>query len=151
MGCEVGCENSFFARNQCSSAAKLKMTFNVPLFYIYRSFEFQKEFSKGGNTIAAVCSSPCPSPTMREPPIIFFGHHFWPNFDSPIWREPEEPIFLSFQPQTSPARAPVQGPTSEPPRPEAVSPSAKPRPQNPSARRYLTRSAGRPLQKRARV
>ncbi|WJZ95318.1 hypothetical protein VitviT2T_014096 [Vitis vinifera] len=50
-----------------------------------------------------------------------------------------------------PQEAPVQGPTSEPPRPEAASPPAKPAPQNPPARPYLTRSGGRPLQKRARV
>ena len=50
-----------------------------------------------------------------------------------------------------PREAPVQGPTSEPPRPEAASPQVKPTPQNPPARRYLTRSGGRPLQKRARV
>ncbi|RVW82152.1 hypothetical protein CK203_050762 [Vitis vinifera] len=39
-----------------------------------------------------------------------------------------------------PREAPVQGPTSEPPRPEAASPPAKPAPQNPPARRYLTRA-----------
>ncbi|XP_010656736.1 anther-specific proline-rich protein APG-like [Vitis vinifera] len=50
-----------------------------------------------------------------------------------------------------PRGAPIQGPTSEPPRLEAVSPPAKPAPQNPPARRYLTRSGGHPLQKRARV
>ena len=50
-----------------------------------------------------------------------------------------------------PRGAPVQGPTSEPPRPKAVSPPAKPALQNPPARRYLTRSGGRPLQKRVRV
>nr|CAN63056.1 hypothetical protein VITISV_034231 [Vitis vinifera] len=47
--------------------------------------------------------------------------------------------------------APVQGPTSEPPRPEAASLPAKPAPQKPPARRYLTRSGGHPLQKKARV
>ncbi|XP_034680100.1 proline-rich receptor-like protein kinase PERK9 [Vitis riparia] len=56
--------------------------------------------------------------------------------------------------------APVQASTSEPPRPEAASPPAKLAPQKrpakpivqqPPARRYLTRSGGRPLQKRARV
>ena len=41
-----------------------------------------------------------------------------------------------------PRGAPIQGPTSEPPRLKAVSPPA---------RRYLTRSGGRPLQKKARV
>nr|CAN62324.1 hypothetical protein VITISV_018464 [Vitis vinifera] len=50
-----------------------------------------------------------------------------------------------------PRGVPVQGSTSEPPRPEVVSPPAKPAPKNPPARRYLTRSGGRPLQKRARV
>nr|CAN68417.1 hypothetical protein VITISV_016895 [Vitis vinifera] len=47
--------------------------------------------------------------------------------------------------------APVQGATSEPLRPKAVSLPAKPAPQNPPTRRYLTRSGGRPLQKKARV
>nr|CAN77355.1 hypothetical protein VITISV_003683 [Vitis vinifera] len=50
-----------------------------------------------------------------------------------------------------PREEPVPDPTSEPPRPKVVSPPAKPAPQKPSARRYLTRSGGRPLQKRARV
>ena len=45
----------------------------------------------------------------------------------------------------------VTDPTSKPPRPKAVSPPVKPAPQKPPARRYLTRSGGRPLQKRARV
>ncbi|XP_034690456.1 apidaecins type 73-like [Vitis riparia] len=60
----------------------------------------------------------------------------------------------------APREAPVQASTSEPPRPEVVSPPVKPTPkkrqakptlQTPPARRYLTRSGGRPLQKRARV
>nr|CAN83452.1 hypothetical protein VITISV_021236 [Vitis vinifera] len=50
-----------------------------------------------------------------------------------------------------PREAPIQGPTSEPPQPEAASPPAKPAPQNTPATRYLTRSGGRPLQKKARV
>ncbi|RVW87856.1 hypothetical protein CK203_039697 [Vitis vinifera] len=37
--------------------------------------------------------------------------------------------------------APVRDPTSEPPRPKAVSPPAKPAPQNPPVRRYLTRAS----------
>ncbi|KAL6319612.1 hypothetical protein AAG906_020689 [Vitis piasezkii] len=40
---------------------------------------------------STICSFPFPSPTTREPPIISSGHHFRPNFVSPIWREPEEP------------------------------------------------------------
>ncbi|RVW44222.1 hypothetical protein CK203_089460 [Vitis vinifera] len=52
-----------------------------------------------------------------------------------------------------PREASVQGPTSEPPRPEAASPQAKPArrkpqakpaPQNPLARRYLTRALSAP-------
>ena len=50
-----------------------------------------------------------------------------------------------------PREAPVQGPTFEPPRSKAASPSTNPAPQKPPTRRYLTRSGGRPLQKRARV
>ncbi|XP_034674428.1 vegetative cell wall protein gp1-like [Vitis riparia] len=59
-----------------------------------------------------------------------------------------------------PRKAPVQASTSEPPRPEVALPPPKPAPkkrsakpvvQTPPARRYLTRSGGRPLQKRARV
>ncbi|XP_019075414.1 proline-rich receptor-like protein kinase PERK2 [Vitis vinifera] len=50
-----------------------------------------------------------------------------------------------------PREEPVPDPTSEPPRPKAVSPPLKPAPPKPPARRYLTRSRGRPLQKRARV
>ncbi|XP_059593058.1 uncharacterized protein LOC132253830 [Vitis vinifera] len=50
-----------------------------------------------------------------------------------------------------PRGEPIPDPISEPPRPKAVSPSVKPASQKPPARRYLTRSGGRPLQKRARV
>ena len=48
-------------------------------------------------------------------------------------------------------KEPVPDPVSEPPQPRAVSPSVKPVPPKPPARRYLTRSGGRPLQKRPRV
>ena len=42
----MGCENSFMLRNRHSSA-KLKITFNIPLFfYKYRSFELRKGFRK---------------------------------------------------------------------------------------------------------
>ncbi|XP_034689114.1 extensin-like [Vitis riparia] len=60
----------------------------------------------------------------------------------------------------TPREAPVQASTSEPPRPKVAPPPVKPTPkkrqakptlQTPPARRYLTRSGGRPLQKRARV
>ncbi|XP_034694083.1 anther-specific proline-rich protein APG-like [Vitis riparia] len=60
----------------------------------------------------------------------------------------------------TPREAPVQASSSEPPRPEAVPPPAKPSPkknqakptlQTPPVRRYLTRSGGQPLRKRARV
>ena len=73
------------------SSAKLKMTFNIPLFFIYTGHLSCERVSKGGNAIAADCSSPCSSPTTCEPPIIFSGHHFRPNFDNPKWHEPEEP------------------------------------------------------------
>ena len=45
----------------------------------------------------------------------------------------------------------VPEPISEPPQPKVVSPPAKPAPPKPSVRRYLTRSGGRPLQKKARI
>ncbi|XP_034689129.1 extensin-like [Vitis riparia] len=60
----------------------------------------------------------------------------------------------------APCEVPVRASTSKPPRPEVASPLQKPAPkkrsakpvvQTPSARRYLTRSGARPLQKRARV
>nr|CAN67575.1 hypothetical protein VITISV_025809 [Vitis vinifera] len=50
-----------------------------------------------------------------------------------------------------PREEPVPDPIYEPPRPKAVSPPVEPAPPKPPARRYLTRSGGRPLQKRARV
>ncbi|XP_034672453.1 protein piccolo-like [Vitis riparia] len=61
--------------------------------------------------------------------------------------------------KSTPRETPVQASTFEPPRPEVVSPPEKPTPkkrqakptlQTPPTRRYLTRSGGRPLQKRAR-
>ncbi|RVW13735.1 hypothetical protein CK203_087202 [Vitis vinifera] len=48
-------------------------------------------------------------------------------------------------------KEPVSDPISEPPRPIAISPPVKPAPPKPPARHYLTRSGGRPLQKRPRV
>ena len=51
-----------------------------------------------------------------------------------------------------PARGtPVQGSTSEPLRPLVVPPPVEDAPLSPSVRRYLTRSGGRPPQKKARV
>nr|CAN75468.1 hypothetical protein VITISV_008924 [Vitis vinifera] len=47
--------------------------------------------------------------------------------------------------------APVQGSTSEPPRQVATPPPAEPAPLSHPARRYQTRSGGRPPQKRAKV
>ena len=48
-------------------------------------------------------------------------------------------------------KEPVPDPISEPPQPKAISPPVKTTPQKPPVRRYLTRSGGRPLQKRPRV
>ncbi|RVX13106.1 hypothetical protein CK203_017901 [Vitis vinifera] len=59
-------------------------------------------------------------------------------------------IFLSFQPQTSPAKAPVQGPPLNLCGQKLLPLRRSPH-QNPPARSYLTRSGGRPLQKKARV
>ncbi|RVW12722.1 hypothetical protein CK203_111446 [Vitis vinifera] len=69
------------------------------------------------NAIARLFIS-LPEPDDARTSGHLLGHHFRPNFDSPIWREQRSQIFLSFQPQTSPREAPVQGPTSEPPRPK---------------------------------
>ncbi|RVW19074.1 hypothetical protein CK203_087648 [Vitis vinifera] len=74
-----------------------------------------------------------------------------PNFTAKAPFCKRSQIILSFHCKRVPREALVQGPTSEPLQPEAASPPAKPAPQNPPARRYLTRSGGRPLQKRARV
>ncbi|RVW73568.1 hypothetical protein CK203_055145 [Vitis vinifera] len=46
---------------------------------------------------------------------------------------------------------PIPDPVSKPSQPRAVPPPVKPAPPKPPARRYLTRSRGRPLQKRPRV
>ncbi|RVW34203.1 hypothetical protein CK203_117125 [Vitis vinifera] len=76
----------------CELAAKLQSV-KIPIFAVkapFRRLSF-KRISKGGNAIAAVCSSPSPSPTTREPPVIFSGHHFQPNLDILIWREQEKP------------------------------------------------------------
>ena len=98
----MGCENNFLLRIRPSSA-KLKMTFNIPLFFIYTGHLSCKRVSERGNAIAVVCSSPCPSPTTREPPVISSGHHFRPNFVNPTWREPDEPN-LPFLPATNESR-----------------------------------------------
>ncbi|RVW74438.1 hypothetical protein CK203_058171 [Vitis vinifera] len=97
------------------------------------------------------CSSPCSSPTPHKPPFIFSGRHFRPNFGNPKWREPEAKSSSPSSRKKVPRGETVPDPTSEPPRPKAVSPPVKPAPQKPPTRRYLTRSGGRPLQKRARV
>ena len=78
------CEIGFFS-------AKLKMTLNIPLFFIYTGHLSCERVSKRERAIVADCSSPCPSPTSCEPPIIFSGHHFQLNFGNLKWREPEEP------------------------------------------------------------
>ncbi|XP_034674322.1 anther-specific proline-rich protein APG-like [Vitis riparia] len=86
------------------------------------------------------------------------SHSSWPFVSSPN----PDTASTSVRPlrPSPPCEAPVQASTSEPPRPEAIPPPAKPTPkkrqakptlQTPPARRYLTRSGGRPLQKRARV
>ncbi|XP_034694074.1 proteoglycan 4-like [Vitis riparia] len=95
-----------------------------------------------------------PLTTPRTPPV------------APATSEPPHPSELRAKTSSpssrkpAPREAPVQASPSEPPRPEVVSPpvkatpkkrQAKPTLQTPSARRYLTRSGGRPLQKRARV
>ena len=86
----MGCENSLLLRNWPFSA-KLKMTLNIPLFFIYTGHLSCERVSKRERAILVDCSSPCPSPTSCKPPIIFFGHHFRLNFSIPKWREPEEP------------------------------------------------------------
>ena len=82
------CETLFLLRNWPSST-KLKMT--LSLFFINTGHLSCERVSERENVIATVCSFPCPSPMTREPPVIPSGHHFRPNFVSPIWREPEEP------------------------------------------------------------
>ncbi|XP_034695696.1 anti-sigma-I factor RsgI2-like [Vitis riparia] len=76
------------------------------------------------------------------------------------WHEQGREVFFPFHPKRTPREVPVQASASEPPRPETIPPPAKPSPkkrqaklalQTPPVRRYLTRSGGRPLQKRARV
>ena len=111
------------------------MTFNIPLFFINTGHLSCERVSERGNSIATVCSFPCPSPTTREPLVISSGHHFRPNFVNPIWREPEEPN-LPLLPAANESRERHL---------------FKAPPLNPPARRYLTRPGGRPLQKRARV
>ena len=84
------CENPLLLRNRPSST-KIKMTFNIPLFFIKTDHLSCERVSERENAIATVCSFPCPSPTTCEPPVISSSHHFRPNFLSLIWREPEEP------------------------------------------------------------
>ena len=77
------CKNSILLRNRPSSV-KLKMTFNISLFFINTGHLSCERVSERGNAIATVCSLPYLSPTTREPPVIPSGHHFQPNFVSPI-------------------------------------------------------------------
>ncbi|RVW85949.1 hypothetical protein CK203_041464 [Vitis vinifera] len=92
-------------------------------------FEAAK-ISKGGNAIAAVCSSPSPSPTTREPPSSSPVITSAKSRHSDMART-EEPNLPLLPAANESARGTCSSPTSEPPRPEAVSPPAKPAPQNP--------------------
>ena len=69
--CEVGCENGFLLRNWYFFSAKLKMTLNIPLFFIYTDHLSCERVLKRERAILADCSSPSSSPTPHKPPIIF--------------------------------------------------------------------------------
>ncbi|RVW19821.1 Transposon Ty3-G Gag-Pol polyprotein [Vitis vinifera] len=74
-----------------------------------------------------------------------------PKFGSPKWREHEELSVISFEPQKGTAKGATSRICSRtlPSRPNP--PPVKPAPPKPPARRYLTRSRGRPLQKKPRL
>ncbi|RVW32079.1 hypothetical protein CK203_102388 [Vitis vinifera] len=125
------------------------MTLNLPLFLYIPSFECER-VSKRERAILRLFisfSSRHRTNLRSSSPVINSGQISATRNGA----NQRGQVFLSFKPQESPVRGALPGPISEPPRPKAVSPPMKPAPPKPLARRYLTRSGGRPLQKRARV
>ncbi|XP_034684110.1 uncharacterized protein LOC117913265 [Vitis riparia] len=133
------------------------MTFNISLFFINTGHLSCERISERGRVIATVCSSPCPSRRhvhLRSSlPIITAGQ------TSSIRNARTRGAKSSSPSSRKRASASAcQASTSEPPRPEVASLlKSTPKKRQPSRHyrrlreRYLTRSGGRPLQKRARV
>ncbi|RVW11838.1 hypothetical protein CK203_085688 [Vitis vinifera] len=116
----------------CESAAKLQSV-KIPVFAVKAPFRKPS------------VHSPCPSPTTHESPIIFLRSPLpAKSRQSDMERTRGAKSSSPSSYKRIPRGAPVQGSTSEPPRSKAVSPPAKPAPQNPPTRRYLTKPSPPP-------
>ncbi|RVW12859.1 hypothetical protein CK203_105704 [Vitis vinifera] len=112
------------------------MTFNIPLFFINTGHLSCERVSERENAIATVCSSPCPSPTTHDPPVILPVITSGQISSVRYGANQRSQIFLSFQPQSSPREAPFKPILNL--RDQKLLPPAKPARSNPPARRYLT-------------
>ncbi|RVW23816.1 hypothetical protein CK203_097999 [Vitis vinifera] len=115
-------------------------------------FRSQSSIPQGGNAIAAVCSSPSSSPTTREPPSHLLRSSLPTksrHFDMARTRGAKSSSPSNHK--RVPREVPVQSPTSESPRPEAVSPRRSPRLKTLRRGVISLGQWGRPLQKRAKV
>ncbi|RVW70895.1 hypothetical protein CK203_059993 [Vitis vinifera] len=90
-------------------SCETKFGTRVPFRSTVTSISKLRSVSKGGNAIAAVCSSP--SRARRRANLRhLLRSSLRPNFDSPIWREPEEPNLPLLPAANESARGPVQAP-----------------------------------------
>ena len=86
-------------------------------------------------------------PKPREPPAITSGHFL----QSAMVRTRKAKSSFPAGRKRVARKASIQSSTSEPLRQVAAPPSAEPAPLSPPARRYQTRSGGRPPQKKAKI
>ena len=124
-----------------------KTTLDIPLFFIKTGHLSCQKGSERKNTRATIRSLSYLSPKPCEPPAITSSHFL----QSAMARTRGAKSSFLFGRKRVAREAPVQGSTSEPPRQVAAPPPAELAPLSPPARRYQTRSGGRPPQKRAKV
>ena len=136
------CEKDLLLRNRLSSA-KIKTTLDIPLFfYKNRSFELPKGFRKEEH------QSNCLFALSPEPEAARATDHF---LQSAMAQTKGAKSSFPYGRKGIVREALVQGSTSEPPLQVAAPPPAEPASLSHLARRYQTRSGGRPPQKKTRV